>query len=333
MNVTYFPEFIAKTNKAGRRVDAVGLVTDFKYTQATGGDEQTQRNKTRCTFLLMGRYCNNYYLRVKIWGEPAIELANKYDDPEDGSLTAFVKNAGVVEREVSEEITIELTHEYNTLAIFVDTNDPRLQESKVNVVADVDADLTPLNNDVNKVGPRFTEEVFLYSDRIETRPVAANKNQAAANAGAISAEASPARPKFQPKVPFSINIDDDDDDDDDFAPPEPKSAKDNALGEPESERTNVESHRRSPKKGSPKEHLSVDDDDEGDALPTEVASPKQPQSKATKTLYLPQQVKPAARSTPTTELAKDAIELGNDDDEDDEDLSHIQRRSKRTKAK
>ena len=53
----------------------------------------------------------------------------------------------------------------------------------------------------------------------------------------------------------------------------------------ESERTNVETHRRSPKKGSPKEHLSVDDDDEGDALPTEVASPKQPQSKAMKTSF------------------------------------------------
>lgn len=254
MNVTHFPEFIAKTNKAGRRIDAVGLVTDFKYTQGTNGDEQTQRNKTRCTFLLMGKYCNNYYLRVTIWGEPAMELGNKYDDPEDGSLTAFVKNAGVVEREVGEEITIELTHEYNTLPIFVDTNDPRLQESKVNVVADVDADLTPLNNDVKKVR------------------------------------------------------------------------------ESESERTNVETHRRSPKKGSPKEHLSVDDDDEGDALPTEVASPEQPQSKATKTLKLPQQVKPAARSTPTTELAKDAIDVGNEDDEDDENFSRIQRKSKRTKA-
>jgi len=76
MNVTHFPDFIANTNKAGRRIDAVGLVTDFKYTQGTGGDEQTQRNKMRCTFLLMGKYCNNYYLRVTIWGEQAIELGN-----------------------------------------------------------------------------------------------------------------------------------------------------------------------------------------------------------------------------------------------------------------
>jgi hypothetical protein len=29
MNVTYFPDFITKTKKAGRRVDAVGLVTNF----------------------------------------------------------------------------------------------------------------------------------------------------------------------------------------------------------------------------------------------------------------------------------------------------------------
>ena len=100
----------------------------------------------------------------------------------------------------------------------------------------------------------------------------------------------------------------------------------------ESERTNVEDDRQSPKKGSPKEHLSVDDDDEGDALPTEVASPKQPQSKAMKTLKVPQHLKLAARSTPTKEPAKGVIELGNDDDADDEDLSRIQRRSKRTKA-
>jgi hypothetical protein len=117
-----------------------------------------------------------------------------------------VKNAGVVKREVGEEITIELAQEYNSLPIFVDTNDSRLQESKVNVVADVDAELTPLTNDVKKVGPRFTEEVFLYVDRVETHPLAANTKRAAANAGATSAEASPARPKFQPKVPFSENV-------------------------------------------------------------------------------------------------------------------------------
>ena len=163
--------------------------------------------------------------------------------------------------------------------------------------------------------------------------------------------------KFRPKVPF--DDDDEDDDDNDFLPPKPNPAKDNALGESaknnalgesaknnalgesaksnalgesESERTNVETHRRSPKKGSPKEHLSVDDDDEGDALPTEVASPKQPQSKAMKTLKVPQHLKLAARSMPTKELAKNVIELGNDDDDEDEDLSRIQRRSKRTKA-
>ena len=172
---------------------------------------------------------------------------------------------------------ISLTHGFG---------DSRLQESKVNFIADEDADLIQLTNDVNKVGPRFTEEVFLYSDRIETRPFAA-KNQAI-----VSAQASPAHSKFRPKVPF--DDDDDDDDDNDFSPPKPKSAKNNALGESaksnalgesESERTNVETHRRSPKKGSPKEHLSVDDDDEGDALPTEVASPKQPQSKAMKTSF------------------------------------------------
>ena len=167
---------------------------------------------------------------------------------------------------------------------------------------------------------------------------------ARASEAVVSAQASPAHSKFRPKVPF--DDDDDDDEDNDFLPPKPKSAKDNALGESaknnalgesaksnalgesESERTNVETHRRSPKKGSPKEHLSVDDDDEGDALPTEVASPKQPQSKAMKTLKVPQHLKLAARSTPTKELAKDVIELGNDD----EDLSRIQRRSKRTKA-
>jgi hypothetical protein len=339
MNVTHFPHFIANTKKAGRRVDAIGLVTNFKYTEGKGDDEQTQRNKTRCTFILTGKYCNTYYLRVTIWGEQAIDLGNKYEDPEDETLTAFIKNAGVVEREVGEETTIELTQEYNTLTVFVDTNDSRLQESKVNVVADEDAELTPLTNDVEKVGPRFTEEVFLYGDCIETHPIVANKNRTGTNVGAASAQASPARPKFQPKVPFSTS---DDDDDDDFAPPEPKPAKenaslDNALGESESERTNVETHRRSPKKHAPKENLIVDDDDESDALPTEVAKlTEQTQSKATKTFKFPQKAKPAARTTPKTKLAKDAVTVGNDDDEkdedEDEDLSRIQRRSKRTKA-
>ena len=37
-------------------------------------------------------------------------------------------------------------------------------------------------------------------------------------------------------------------------------------------------------------------------------------------------------ATPTTKLAKDAVDVGNDNIEDDEDLSRIQRRSKRTKA-
>ena len=94
MNVTHLPHFIANTNKAGRRVDAVGLVTDFTYAQGKGDDEQTQRSKTRCTFLLMGKYCAIYYMRVTIWGEAAIELGSKYEDPEDGTLTAFIKNAG-----------------------------------------------------------------------------------------------------------------------------------------------------------------------------------------------------------------------------------------------
>jgi len=204
-------------------------------------------------------------------------------------------------------------------------------------------ELAQLTCDVEKDGPRFTEEVFLYGDRIETHKIVANKYRAGANAAAASAQASPAQ-KFKPKVPFAkknVNDDDDDDDDDDFAPPLHKSSKrnsslDNTLGESESERTNVQTHRRSPKKGSAKENPIDLDDDEGNAMPAEIASSIKPPSKATKTFKFPRKAKPAARSTPTTKLAKDAVSVGNDDDDEDEDededLTRIQRRSKRTKA-
>jgi len=343
-NVTHFPHIVETIKKPGRRVDAIGMVFDFNYTQGKGADEETQRAKSRCTFTMLGKYCGLFYIKVRVWGEQAIELANKYENPEDGTITAFLKNAGVVERIVGEETTIELTNEYNTLTLFYDTDDPRLLESKVNVADHDGVELAQLTSDVVRDGPRFTEEVFLYNDRIETHKIVANKYRAGANAAAASAQASPAQ-KFKPKVPFAkknVNDDDDDDDDDDdFAPPLRKSSKknsslDNTLGESESERTNVETHRRSPKKGSPKENPIVLDDDEGDAMHAEIASPIKPPSKATKTFKFPQKAKPAARTTPKTKLAKDAVTVGNDDDEkdedEDEDLSRIQRRSKRTKA-
>ena len=225
--------------------------------------------------------------------------------------------------------TIELTSEYNTLSTFLELNDPRVEESKMNIVADEDGDLTLLTNDIGKDGQRFVEEVFLYGDRIETHPLVANKIRAGASAGTASAEASPVRPRFQPTAPFS-----DDDDDDDFAPPVHKSAKknsnqDNTVGESESERTNVD--HQSPKKGPPERNIIVLDDDEVEALPAKVASTKKPQSKATKTSTLPRKATQAARATLKTTLGKDTVDV--DVDNDDDDLSRINRRSKKTRAK
>ena len=88
--------------------------------------------------------------------------------------------------------TIELTSEYNTLSTFLELNDPRVEESKMNIVADEDGDLTLLTNDIGKDGQRFVEEVFLYGDRIETHPLVANKIRAGASAGtAVNGVRSP----------------------------------------------------------------------------------------------------------------------------------------------
>ena len=311
MNGTHLPHFVATTAKQGRRADAIGSVSNFIYTQGSNpdDDEETQRRKSKCVFTMMGKHFPKTYTEVAIWGEQAIDLAHQYDQSDDPSFFAFIKNAGVHKREHAEDTTIVLSSEYNTKVTMLPTNDVRLRESKITVVEDEDADLSPLTDETEREGNRFTEEVFLYADRIDVRPLATNKHKREGGNGGTKTHASRVGEKFKPRNPFS---DDEDDDDDDFAPPTDKSAKEDSdleddASQSESEPIDIEAN--SPKKGPSKEIIDVgdDEDDEGEAQPAAMASPKKRQPKPTKTSTPTRKPKPAARASPKTTLGKDGL--------------------------
>jgi hypothetical protein len=329
MNVTHLPDYIASTVRKSRRTDAVGLVTDATYIQGLGDDEEMQRNKSRWTFTLSGRFCTEYYIPVTVWGEQAINLAAKYGTAESGSLIVFIKNAGVFLSDRGQEPGIELTTEYNTFLTFVEVSDQRVLNSDLNIDADKNAELSALPNDIDKDGQRFVEEVFVYADRIQTHPLEAIKQRPGANTGKASAAASPVQARFLPK-PKQPLFPLDDDDDDDFAQPVQRSVQKNSnqdttVGESKSEGTKVANNESTKNDPLLKDIIDSDDDEEEVLHP--IASPQKPKSKVTETLSQPQKANPTARATQKTMRRKDAVDTDVDND-DDVDFSRVQRRRK-----
>lgn len=304
------------------------MVTGMTYTEGKGDDEEQQRKKTKIMFTLSGRYCKEFYVQTKIWGEPAIALFNKYEKAEDASLIAFIKDAGIVDFDTGQETLIELTSEYNTIINFIECSDRRVQESKLNIVEDKNTDLSALTNDIGKDGGRtFDEEVFVYADRIDTEPFAALKAQPGASAGSAGTAASPVQKRFKTQLLFEFDDDDEDNDQLVLTTADKKTNQDNTIGESKSDKTNVANIDLTKKGPSPQNATDSEDDDDDEQAPTK-DSPQKPKSTATKPSKPTPEANPAARATQKT-LGKDTDDA--DVDNNDDDLTHIPRKSKKRK--